>query len=105
MYAIWRNKEKNTAIMLEKNISWKIVALTLVVSIMITPMHALVINQGGSVGQQMMYALAIIPVLIGSRIFFNERLNNKQIAGLVLAGLGAFLMGSKTAETFDTIES
>tara|TARA_A200000113_G_scaffold106241_1_gene95461 strand:+ start:1562 stop:2047 length:486 start_codon:yes stop_codon:yes gene_type:complete len=105
MYAIWRIKEKNTAIMLEKNISWKIVALTLVVSIMITPMHALVINQGGSVGQQMMYALAIIPVLIGSRIFFNERLNNKQIAGLMLAGLGAFLMGSKTAETFDAIES
>ena len=98
MYVIWRIKDKNTAIMLEQNISWKIVAATLVVSIMITPMHALVINQGGSVGQQTMYALAIIPVLIGSRIFFGERLNNKQIAGLVLAGIGSFLMGSKTTE-------
>ena len=98
MYLVWRIKERNTAIMLEQNISWKIVALTLIVSIMITPMHALVINQGGSVGQQTMYALAIIPVLIGSRIFFGERLSYKQIAGLIMAGIGSFLMGSKTTE-------
>ena len=98
MYLVWRIKERNTAIMLEQNISWKIVALTLVVSIMITPMHALVINQGGSVGQQTMYALAIIPVLIGSRIFFGERLSYKQIVGLIFAGIGSFLMGSKTTE-------
>ena len=102
MYFVWRMVDNKTAIMLEKNIDWRIVALTLVVSIMITPLHALVINQGGSVGQQMMYALAIIPVLVGSRYFFNERLNNKQVAGLILAGIGAFLMSGKTTETMES---
>lgn len=102
MYFVWRIKDKKTAIMLEQNIDWKIIALTLVVSIMITPMHALVINQGGSVGQQTMYALAIIPVLVGSRIFFGERLSYKQITGLILAGIGSFLMSSKTTENMES---
>lgn len=99
MYSVWRMRDKKTAKMLEANIDWRIVVVTLIFSIMITPMHALVINQGGSVGQQTMYALAIIPVLIGSRIVYGEQLSHSQIGGLVIAGIGAYLMSGKSVET------
>ena len=95
MYFIWRYNNNKTAIMLEQKINWKIVALTLLFSIMITPMHTLVINKGGSVGQQTMYALAIIPVLVGSKYIYQEKLSKQQILGLVLAGIGAYFMSGK----------
>jgi len=101
IHSVWRVYDKQAAAILDKHISWWVIAVTLIFSIMISPMHALVINQGGSVGQQMMYSLAIIPVLIGSRYFFGEQLSAKQWAGLAFAGVGAFLMSSKTTETME----
>ena len=99
VYLAWKHKEPKTAKMLEGNMNWKIIIITLLFSVMITPAHTLVINQGGSVGQQMMYSLAIIPVLVGSRYFFKEKLNTKQWIGLVFAGIGAYLMSGKTTES------
>ena len=42
-----------------------------------------------------MMSLSIIPIILGSRLFLGEVLTNKQWLGLILAGIGAFLMGSK----------
>jgi drug/metabolite transporter (DMT)-like permease len=99
MYLVWRMRENKTANMLESNIDWRIIALILLCSIMITPMHAMVINQGGSVGQQTMYAVAIIPLIIGSKIIYGEQLSHSQIGGFVFAGIGAYLMSGKSVET------
>ena len=78
-----------------KYINWKVVAATLLFSVMIQPTHTMVMNEGGSVGQQTMYALAIVPVLLGTWYFFGEELTMYQWIGLILAGSGSFLMGYK----------
>ncbi len=105
IFGIWAYKNKNDYKILVKNLNWKILALTLAFGILINPAHAMVINAGGSIGQQTMYSLAIIPVLIGSWFFFRERLNLQQWSGLILAGIGAFLMSYKNEkETLAFIE-
>ena len=82
---------------------WKIILLTIAVGFLIGPVHTLVINAGGSIGQQTMYTLAIIPVLLGSWFFFKESLSLKQWVGLVFAGIGAFLMTSKETESMESM--
>lgn len=103
MYLGWKYREPKTAKMLEKNLNWSVIVVTLLFSIMITPAHTLVINKGGSVGQQTMYSLAIIPVLVGSWYFYEEHLNHKQWIGLIFAGIGAYLMSGKTTESMENI--
>lgn len=98
LYKLWSmyNKEDNKILL--KNLNWKIMLSTMLFNVLIGPVHILVINAGGSVGQQAMYSLAIIPVLIGGRIIFKESLNLKQWLGIGMAASGAYLMssGSKT---------
>lgn len=91
---IWRHFDKKNSAILENNIDWRIFFATVILNAIINPMHSLVMNAGGSVGQQTMYSLAIIPVLAGSRIYFGEVLSMKQWLGLGLAGVGGFLMGT-----------
>ena len=81
-----------------KEMNYKLILLTTIVAGLITPIHSLTINTGGSLGQQIMYTCAIIPILIGSYIYSNERLNKYQIFGIILAILGTFLMSHKKKE-------
>lgn len=96
-FLYYRPHYKKHADIVMKNINWKVVAMTLLFSVMIQPTHTLVMNEGGSVGQQTMYALAIVPVLLGTWFYFGEKLTLYQWIGLVLAGSGSFLMGYKNA--------
>ena len=95
IFAIWAYKNKNDYKILVKNLDWKILALTLAFGILINPAHAMVINAGGSIGQQTMYSLAILPVLFGGWFILKERLTIMQWIGIVLAGSGTILMNSK----------
>ena len=93
-FYIWNKKNKlGAANVLWKNINWKILLITVLVRFFIDPVHTWVINAGGAVAQQTMYSLAIIPVIIGGIIFFKQYLTIRQWIGLVLAGIGSFLMG------------
>ena len=85
------SKDINTMI---SNIDVRVLALTAILNMMVNPIHAVVMNEGGSVGQQTMYSLAIIPVLVGEAFFYGEKLSIKQIIGIILAGGGAYLMAS-----------
>ena len=93
LYFNVHHKEKANIVL--KYIDWKIVLALLVIGLSIGPVHVLVMNAGGSIGQQTMMSLSIVPTLIGSWLFFGQVLNIKQWIGLILAGVGAFLMGSK----------
>jgi drug/metabolite transporter (DMT)-like permease len=93
-YSIWHIYNPKSRKTLINNLDWKIIAATIVVGFLIGPVHTLVINAGGSVGQQTMYSLAIIPVLLGGWFFLNERLTRQQWAGIVLAAFGAYLMST-----------
>ena len=84
----------DTEKVLLKNINWRLIGATIIAGFLIGPVHTLVINAGGSVGQQTMYSLAILPVIIGGRIFLKEKLNRKQWAGIVFAALAAYLMST-----------
>ena len=60
------------------------------------PVHSIVINAGGSLGQQTMYSLAIaIPVLIAGYFISSESLKSIQWLGILLAVIGTVLMNSK----------
>ena len=102
-YLIWAKLNPKSNKVLIKNVDWKIILLTIAVGFLINPAHTMVINAGGSVGQQTMYSLAIIPVLLGSWFFFKETLSMKQWLGLVFAGIGAFLMASKETESMESM--
>tara|TARA_B100000035_G_C20990468_1_gene549903 strand:- start:140 stop:616 length:477 start_codon:yes stop_codon:yes gene_type:complete len=102
-YLIWAKLNPKSNKILIKNVDWKIILLTIAVGFLIGPVHTLVINAGGSIGQQTMYTLAIIPVLLGSWFFFKESLSLKQWIGLVFAGIGAFLMTSKETESMESM--
>lgn len=93
-YSIWHFYNPKSRKTLINNLDWKIIAATIIVGFLIGPVHTLVINAGGSVGQQTMYSLAIIPVLIGGWFFLNEQLTRQQWAGIVFAALGAYLMST-----------
>ena len=94
-FLFYKKHYKKHADVVLQNINWKIVIGTLIFSVLIQPTHTMVMNEGGSIGQQTMYSLAIIPVLLGTWFFFGEVLTIKQWIGLVFAGIGAFLMGYK----------
>lgn len=96
-FLYYRLHYKKQADVLMKYINWKVVAITLLCSVMINPIHTLVMILGGSVGQQTMYSLAIVPLLLGMWFYFGETLTMYQWVGLVLAGSGSFLMGYKNA--------
>jgi drug/metabolite transporter (DMT)-like permease len=93
MYTLWRTSNGKSAKLLESSLNYKVIAATLLFALMTNPIHAMAINKGGSVGQQVMYGLAIVPVLVLSWHFHGEQLSYKQWVGLALAGSGAFLMG------------
>lgn len=93
-YLLWHYYNPKSRKVLLKNINWKLIAVTIIAGFLIGPVHTLVINAGGSIGQQTMYSLAIIPVLIGGRIFLKEKLNIKQWGGILFAALGAYLMST-----------
>ena len=93
-FYLWDKEYKETSSkVLWKNINWKILLATVVVRFLIDPVHAVVINAGGAVAQQTMYSLAIIPVLVGGWVYFRQSLSIQQWVGLVMAGVGAGLMG------------
>ena len=93
-YSIWHFYNPKSRKVLIKNLDWKIIAATIVIGFLIGPVHTLVINAGGSIGQQTMYSLAIIPVLIGGWFLLKETLTRKQWAGIAFAALGAYLMST-----------
>lgn len=94
-FLYYNTHHKKHADILLKYIDWKFVVLLLVVGLAGGPLHLLVLNSGGSVAQQTMMSLSIIPIVLGSRLFLGEVLTTKQWLGLILAGIGAFLMGNK----------
>lgn len=93
-YSLWHYYNPKSRKVLLKNINWRLIGATIIAGFLIGPVHTLVINAGGSVGQQTMYSLAILPVIIGGRLFLKEKLNRKQWAGIVFAALGAYLMST-----------
>ena len=93
-YSLWHYYNPKSRKVLLKNINWRLMGATIIAGFLIGPVHTLVINAGGSVGQQTMYSLAIIPVIIGGRLFLKEKLNSKQWTGIVFAALGAYLMST-----------
>ena len=93
-YSLWHYYNPKSRKVLLKNINWRLIGATIIAGFLIGPVHTLVINAGGSVGQQTMYSLAIIPVIIGGRLFLKEKLNSKQWTGIVFAALGAYLMST-----------
>ena len=93
-YSLWHYYNPKSRKVLLKNINWRLIGATIIAGFLIGPVHTLVINAGGSVGQQTMYSLAILPVIIGGRIFLKEKLNRKQWAGIVFAALAAYLMST-----------
>lgn len=95
MFFIWKNKYPKSYATLFKYINWPMFLLLVIIAISTNPVHTLVFNAGGSLGQQTMYSLAIVPVILGSALFLKEHLNIKQWIGIVLAGLGTFFMTSK----------
>jgi drug/metabolite transporter (DMT)-like permease len=97
MFYLWSMKNKDSVSkVLWKNVNWKIALITVIAGFLITPVHTIVINAGGAVAQQTMYSLAIVPVIIGSWVFFKQGLTKRQWLGLILAGLGSWLMGDKS---------
>ena len=97
VFYFWDKEYKETSSkVLWKNINWKILLVTVFIRVLTDPVHAVVINAGGAVAQQTMYSLAIVPVLIGSWVFFKQSLTKKQWVGLILACLGCWLMGDKS---------
>lgn len=93
-YSVWHMYNPKSRKVLINNLDWKIIVATIVFGFLIGPVHTLVINAGGSVGQQTMYSLAIIPVLLGGWFFLKENLTRKQWIGIVFAALGAYLMST-----------
>jgi len=93
-YGLWYYYNPKDSKILIKNIDWRIMAATVIFSVLIQPVHTLVINAGGSVGQQTMYSLAILPVIIGGWLLMKERLNIKQWTGIAFAAFGAYLMST-----------
>ena len=77
------------------NMDFKILLLVAFISAFITPIHALVVNKAGTVGQETMYTLAIIPVMIGGYFVLNERLSLYQLLGIILGGVGTIFMSMK----------
>jgi drug/metabolite transporter (DMT)-like permease len=93
-YSLWHYYNPKDSKILIKNLDWRIITATILVGFLIGPVHTLVINAGGSVGQQTMYSLAILPVLIGGWVLMKERLTKKQWVGIGCAALGAYLMST-----------
>ena len=93
-YGLWHYYNPKDRKILIKNLDWKLIAATILFGFLIGPIHTLVINAGGTVGQQTMYSLAIIPVLLGGWFFLKERLTKKQWIGIGCAALGAYLMST-----------
>lgn len=95
-YGVWHLYNPKARKVLINNLNWKIIAMTILFGFSIGPVHTLVINAGGSVGQQTMYSLAIIPVLVGGWFFLKESLSRKQWIGIIFAAVGAYLMSTGT---------
>lgn len=76
------------------NLNWKIFYYTALLAVLTLPLHSLVINSGASLGQEVMYTTAIIPVLIFSWYFHKERLSKRHWLGIVLAAFSVFLMNN-----------
>lgn len=102
---IWWKKNPSDAKVLMSNLSWKLLLFTILVRFTIDPIHTVVINSGGSIANQTMYTLAILPVLAGMYYFFHERLLKTQWFGLVLAALAMFFMGYTPGKIEDDIRN
>ncbi len=89
---IWQYLYKKSAKNLYKKMRWFPLLLIVLFGIGITPLHTLVVNTGGSLGQETMYTLAIIPVLFFSWLLLNEKLKRRQWFGIFLAGISILLM-------------
>jgi drug/metabolite transporter (DMT)-like permease len=88
----WKyNQPKNSKI-LEYNLNWNIILLTIIFGVVSTPVHGLVMVKGGSIGHQIMFSLGIIPILFGSWFYFGKKLDYRQWIGLFLSVISTFLM-------------
>lgn len=95
IFLYWMYKNKKSGKVLLKHINWVLFLLLVVFGAATNPLHSIVFNSGGSLGQQTMYSLAIIPVLLGGWFLLNERLTPLQWLGIGCAGLGTIFMNSK----------
>jgi drug/metabolite transporter (DMT)-like permease len=95
LFLFWRHKNKKSNKTLFKHINWTLFILLVLFGAATNPLHSIVFNTGGSLGQQTMYSLAILPVLFGGWFILKERLTIMQWIGIILAGSGTFLMNSK----------
>tara|TARA_Y100000816_G_scaffold291665_1_gene283761 strand:+ start:8787 stop:9245 length:459 start_codon:yes stop_codon:yes gene_type:complete len=95
-FIIWSYYYPESYQTLFDHINWPLFFVFVLFSVSTNPVHSLVINAGGSLGQQTMYSLAILPVLLGGYFMSGERLTPTQWIGIFLASLGTFFMTSKT---------
>ena len=94
VFAIWKEKYPDSYDKLKEHVNVIALGVLCFFAALTNPVHAVVINAAGTVGQQVMYSLAIIPVLIGSYFLLNEKLNFTQLSGIGLAGAGTYFMSS-----------
>ena len=92
LFFIWYLFNKDKIGILIKNINWIIAFITIIFDLLTNPIHALVINAGGSVGQQTMYSLTIFPVIILGYFFLKQKIKIRQIIGILVASFATFLM-------------
>lgn len=91
-YFFWKYNQPKNSKTLEYNLNWNIILLTIILGVVSTPVHGLVMVQGGSIGHQIMFSLGIIPILFGSWVYFGKKLEFRQWIGLLLSVISTFLM-------------
>ena len=92
IFGIWFFFNKDKSKILFDNLNWFIVLITILFDMGTNPIHTAVINSGGSVGQQTMYSLTIIPVIVLGYLILNQRIKYLQIMGIILASLATLIM-------------
>ena len=92
IFGIWFFFNQDKSKILFDNLNWFIVLITILFDMGTNPIHTAVINSGGSVGQQTMYSLTIIPVIVLGYLVLNQRIKYLQIMGIILASLATLIM-------------
>ena len=92
IFGIWFFYNQDKSKILFDNLNWFIVLITILFDMGTNPIHTAVINSGGSVGQQTMYSLTIIPVIVLGYLVLNQRIKYLQIMGIILASLATLIM-------------
>ena len=95
IFLLWSYRYPESYTILMDNMNCPLFMVFILFAVSTKPVHSIVINAGGSLGQQTMYSLAIVPVLIAGYFISSESLKSIQWLGILLAVIGTVLMNSK----------